>query len=70
MKGQGQFCPVQAVKLRLKVPDNVTLLFSNDGAPVSPQRLANHSGFFGFLFALISKGVGAGYGAFILLINS
>lgn len=38
MKGQGRFMPVKTVKLRLKVPDSVTLLFSNDGAPVSPQR--------------------------------
>lgn len=37
MKGQDQFWPVKAVKLRLKVPDIVKLLFSNDGAPVSPQ---------------------------------
>lgn len=37
MKGQGQCWPFKAVKLRLKVPDSVTL-FSNDGAPVSPQR--------------------------------
>lgn len=33
-------------------------------------RLANQSFFSGFLFALLTKGVGVGYGAFILLINS